>query len=132
MTIKTLLAPNKLSVFVAVLWTLIITYLSLTTSTQQPQTFKNADKIVHFTFYFGFVILWYRYLVFKNSALLKNKIMLVLVSVFFGIAIEFAQKYLTTTRQADIWDVVANSTGSLIGIFVATKLFTTNSLSKKE
>ncbi|WP_394760223.1 VanZ family protein [Flavobacterium sp.] len=126
MTIKSLLAPNKFAIFLAVVWTLFITYLSLTTSTQQPQTFENEDKIVHFTFYFGFVLLWYRYLVFRNSNLLNNKITLVIISIVFGIAIEFAQKYFTTTRQADIWDVIANSIGSLVGIFVAANIFKTD------
>jgi glycopeptide antibiotics resistance protein len=58
--------------------------------------------------------------------LLKNKIGLVLISIGLGIAIEFAQKSITTTRQADVWDVVANSTGTLVGIFVATKFFKEN------
>ncbi|EKT4552280.1 VanZ family protein [Flavobacterium psychrophilum] len=93
-------------------------------------TFSNADKIVHFTFYLGFVILWYRYLVFKEKVLLSNKIVLVLISITFGIAIEFAQKYFTTTRQADILDVLANSAGALVGIFVATRIFQKNKKSE--
>ena len=124
MTIKNLLAPSKNSFWVAVFWTFIILYLSLKTTIDTPKlSFPNEDKIVHFTFYLGFVILWYRYLLFRKSVLLNNKIALVIISIFFGIAIEFAQKYLTTTRQADVWDVVANSSGSLVGIFVARKLF---------
>ncbi|MFM9988434.1 MAG: VanZ family protein [Flavobacterium sp.] len=118
------MAPSKNSFWVAIFWTFIILYLSLKTTIDTPKfSFPNEDKIVHFTFYLGFVILWYRYLLFRKSVLLNNKIALVIISIFFGIAIEFAQKYLTTTRQADIWDVVANSSGSLMGIFVARKLF---------
>ena len=124
MTIKNLLAPSKNAIWIAFIWTFLILYFSLKTSVNVSRiSFLNADKIVHFTFYFGFVILWYRHLVFKKSVLLNNKIVLVLISIGFGIAIEFAQKYFTTTRQADIWDVVANSSGAIVGIFVATKFF---------
>jgi VanZ family protein len=63
--------------------------------------------------------------VFRKSVLLNSKIALVIISIFFGIAIELAQKYLTTTRQADAWDVVANSIGSIVGVFVAIKAFNT-------
>ncbi|AIN74134.1 VanZ like family protein [Flavobacterium psychrophilum DSM 3660] len=131
MTIKTLLAPNKNSIWIAFFWTFLILYLSLRSVTNMPKiTFSNADKIVHFTFYLGFVILWYRYLVFKEKVLLSNKIVLVLISITFGIAIEFAQKYFTTTRQADILDVLANSAGTLAGIFVATRIFQKNKKSE--
>ncbi|MEO8235185.1 MAG: VanZ family protein [Flavobacterium sp.] len=131
MIIKNLLAPNKNAFWVAFFWTLLILYLSLKKTIDVPKfSFPNEDKIVHFTFYLGFVILWYRYLLLRNSILLNNKIALVIISIFFGIAVEFAQKYLTTTRQADIWDVVANSIGTLVGIFVATKLFKENKTSK--
>ena len=124
MTTKNLLAPNKYAIWIAFFWTFLILYFSLKNAENIPKfNLRNIDKVVHFTFYFGFVILWYRYLVFKESVLLNNKIVLVLISIGFGIAIEFAQKYFTTTRQADILDVVANSTGTLIGIFVASKFF---------
>ena len=127
MTIKNLLAPNKNAIWIAFLWTFLILYLSLRNAENIPKVnIPNLDKVVHFTFYFGFVILWYRYLAFKNDVLLKNKIVLVLISIGFGIAIEFVQKYFTTTRQADILDVVANSTGTLVGIFVVTKFFKEN------
>ena len=54
---------------------------------------------------------------------MKNKIVLVCIAVLLGVLIEMAQKYLTTTRQADVWDAVANSTGAFMGILVATKVF---------
>lgn len=131
MTIRHLLAPNKNAIWIAFLWTFLILYLSLKTTVNAPKfNFTNADKVVHFTFYFGFVILWYRYLVFRNNVLPNSKIALVFVSIIFGIAIEFAQKIMTTTRQADIWDVVANSTGTLVGIFVATQCFKENKSSE--
>lgn len=126
MITKLLLVLNnkKKSIWVAVLWTFIILYLSLKNpSGEQRFSFENADKIVHFTFYFVFVILWYRCLVLTNRNQIKYKIGLVCIAVLFGILVELAQKYFTTTRQADVLDAVANSTGAFMGILVATRIF---------
>ena len=131
MTIKNLLASNKNAIWIALLWTFLILYLSLKNTVNAPKfSFPNADKVVHFTFYFVFVILWYRYLLLRKKVVPKTKMALIFLSIIFGIAIEFAQGNLTTTRHADIWDVVANSTGTLVGIFVATKLFKENKSSE--
>jgi VanZ family protein len=45
------------------------------------------------------------------------------MAVLFGIAVEIGQHFLTTTRQADVWDVVANTIGSIAGILVSIPLF---------
>lgn len=117
MLIKRLLAPNKNAILSAVLWTLFIVIMCFKTpSIEKRIYFPNADKIVHCSFYIGFVIVWFRYLVFKNYITTKNKVYLVLSAIVFGILIEIGQSVFTTTRQADIWDVVANTFGSLIGI----------------
>ncbi len=122
MTIKTLLAPNKTSFWIAFLWTTWIVYLCLKAQSNTSFfAFPNQDKVAHFTSHFVFVLLWYRYLVYKNSAFLKNKIALAVSSIVFGIAIEFLQKYFTTTRHADVLDVVANIAGALFGIFSSIK-----------
>ncbi len=49
--------------------------------------------------------------------------MLLFVAVLLGIAVEIGQHFLTTTRQADFWDAVANSIGSLMGIVAISFLF---------
>lgn len=109
----------------ALLWTLLILYLSLKNpSGEQRFSFANADKLVHFTFYFMFVILWYRYLFLAGKIQKGNKIALVVIAVILGVLVELAQKYFTTTRQADVWDVVANSTGVFVGLLVSIRFFT--------
>tara|TARA_R110000868_G_scaffold144149_1_gene362878 strand:- start:4705 stop:4911 length:207 start_codon:yes stop_codon:yes gene_type:complete len=40
------------------------------------------------------------------------------LSVFFGITIEILQELLTTTRTADVFDVLANITGATLAIVV--------------
>ena len=41
-----------------------------------------------------------------------------MVSVFFGIFIEIAQQDFTTTRKADVLDVLANTAGALSALIV--------------
>ncbi len=124
MTIKHLLAPNKKSFWSALLWTFFILFLSLKKPSGEPTFyFPNADKLVHFTFYFVFVFLWFRYLYFKENVKLIHKVILVLIAISLGIVIEFIQGYYTTTRQADVWDAIANSIGSIVGILLASNIY---------
>lgn len=122
-TIKHLLAPNKYAFWVAALWTTIIVFLSFKTPSSEPKLyFENADKIVHFTFYFGFVFLWFRFLLFQKKGIFRNLFLFVLIAIFLGVLIEILQGLLTTTRQPDVWDAVANSFGSLMGAIVSYKI----------
>lgn len=109
---------NKLFLFfAAIFWTITIIVLSLIAINQDidPLKIPNKDKIVHFMFYFIFVILWYSY--FKNENFHKKYgLMVVVVAIIFGILIEICQATLTTSRQGDPMDVLANSTGAILGI----------------
>lgn len=123
MTIKHLLARNKLWFWLALTWTLFIVIMCLKPSSGNDFiSFPNADKVVHFCFYFGFITLWYRYLLLKNSYFLKNRYVLVAIAIVFGILIEIAQKIFTNSRQGDFWDVIANSLGALVGFFAVSKI----------
>ena len=129
MLIKHLLAPNKRAFWLAVVWTCLILFLSLKTPSGESKfSFPYADKIVHVTFYFVFVVLWFRYLVLIKKNQIKDKAVLVLIAISFGILIEILQHFFTTTRQADIWDALANTIGSLIGIAVMSAVFKTKIL----
>lgn len=124
MQLLSVLKNKNKAIGLAVLWTCIILFLSLKNpSGEQRFSFPNADKIVHFTFYFMFVVLWFRYLVLIKKIEAGNKMKLVFVAILLGILVELAQKYFTTTRQCDIWDVVANSTGAFMGILVSIRFF---------
>ena len=39
-----------------------------------------------------------------------------MLSFFFGIAIELMQRYFTTTRTADVFDVIANLSGASLAV----------------
>jgi len=79
-----------------------------------------ADKYVHASLHFILILLWL-FTVFSKS--LKRKEAIIMWSVFlacavFGILIEVCQELFTQSREADLYDVLANLLGSLIGITV--------------
>ena len=113
-----LLVPNKKYLFAAITWTLIIAYLCLESSADLPKVkVFGIDKIVHCGFHFVFVMLWFLFFWNNNSSKNFNKFLKesVLLSFSYGIAIEIAQQLFTTTRQADVFDVLANLTGAILG-----------------
>lgn len=94
----------------AIFWTITITILCLVSINKLPSitTFKYKDKIIHFLFYFVFVLLW-------NYALKKNKIeifTIVVIAIVYGIIIEVLQSTITLNREADVFDALANSLGA--------------------
>jgi VanZ family protein len=110
---------KKIFFLLAILWTLAVTFLSLATFEDVSSNIKVPfkDKLVHFTFYMMFVILWS--LFFKKRKY-NNKILF--AAIGYGIAMEIFQKLFTTTRSADILDVIANSTGAIVGLLIITKI----------
>jgi VanZ family protein len=119
---KLLLAPNKNSLLLAVLWTGIILFLSFKAPSVNPKfIFPNQDKVVHFMFYFVFVFLWFGYFIYKKKSTNQTLIFLVMCSITMGILIELAQGYFTINRQADFYDVLANSSGSLVAFLLMRK-----------
>lgn len=120
--VKTILALSapKFYLIVAIIWTGIITYFCLIKSSAIPGIANGLDKIGHFSFHFGMVIFWFLYFNARKKHLflkinLRNAFLL---SLFYGIFLELGQKYLTTTRNADIKDVLANSVGGLMAILL--------------
>lgn len=104
----------------SLIWTSSILVLCLEPFNDLPEVgVKNADKYVHFTFHFVFVILWTLYFNFKIAdKLVKFAKAIVIVSFLFGILIELAQQFFTTTRKADILDVCANTTGAITALII--------------
>ena len=114
MKITQLLSELKF-VLLAVAWTVLITVLSLISFERTPSFMLQLpfkDKLVHFIFYFVFVVLW-------CFGLHKtDKIKILLIAVVYGIIIEILQDTITVSRTADFFDVIANSLGALIAFFM--------------
>lgn len=99
----------------ALCWTIAIAVACLVKFTSLPKVpVADADKGVHLFMHFGFAILWLQTLRTKYGS--KPAIELILkvflASLIFGVAIELAQQTFTTTRMADVRDVLANSIGA--------------------
>ena len=102
----------------ALFWTIAITIASLVSLSNMPRVnFLGKDKTVHFLFYFVLTLTWNFALQkkYKNWAL---KYIIVFVVIGYGIVIEVLQEVLTKTRQADVYDVIANSAGALVALIV--------------
>lgn len=127
MPTKYLLVLKKILFSLAAGWTLLIAFLCLASLSNLP-TFgvSGLDKYVHFTFHFVFTMLWGFYSALKHSKIEINKIgVIIAISLFYGIVIEFLQELFTKTRHADIMDVLANFTGAsaAIVVFILIKKF---------
>jgi VanZ family protein len=102
-------------IFLALLWTLGVTLGSLASLNNMPAvSIPGKDKTAHFLFYYVFFILWYFGLRKKSNGNYFS-VLLVLVTLFYGICMEFLQANFTTNRHADLYDVLANTAGTFAG-----------------
>ena len=120
MLTNNLLVLKKATFSLAIGWTVLIAVLCLVKFGSLPSLgVSGADKYVHITFHFGFVLLWGFYFWQRQIEILIPKIIrLVVISIFYGLLIEFLQETCTTTRHADIFDVLANITGATTALLV--------------
>ena len=79
---------------------------------------ENIDKVAHLGFYAIFSILWFLYLENKIESTPKLFLIVFMLSVVFGVFIEFCQSNFTVNRQADVKDAVANTIGATIGLLL--------------
>jgi len=120
--------------FAALFWTGVILFFCLENAQNIPQiAIPYIDKVVHVGFHFIFTILWFLY--FKKKFSSSNIIRLLSIawmgSLFFGIAIELIQQYVTTTRNADVIDVLANAMGATFAVILLMKLNAHNKIIDK-
>ena len=104
--------------FLAITWTVFVVVASLVSFNSVPKVkVIGSDKLVHFLFYLIFVVFWG--LVKRQSYFkIKYDLLIVAFAILYGIIIEILQGVLTKTRQADFYDVVANSLGAIVGCVV--------------
>ncbi len=76
----------------------------------------NKDKIVHYCLFFlvcHFFSLPVKYTSATKSAAFNWLVIISLLAIGYGIAIEFVQKWWIPNRSFELWDIVADSTGSI-------------------
>ena len=82
--------------------------------------------MVHFIFYFVAAVLGSLFLNETNKAkskLTKYLTILAFSLIFFGIIIEVIQGTMTANRSGDVFDALANSVGTILGIMAILALF---------
>lgn len=104
----------------AIGWTFLILVLCLVKFNDLPSIkVSGADKYVHFTFHFTFTLLWGFYNRLRlGQWVLKSTLIIVCLSIGYGILIEILQETFTQTRKADIMDVAANAAGAITAFLV--------------
>ncbi len=119
--------------WVALLWTGVVLFLCLVQTNKIPVVnIENLDKIVHAFFHFVFTSLWILFFKtqIKDPGSYKPYIISFLFSVLFGITIEVMQGQYTTTRKEDALDVVANTVGAVLALFLIFLYFRNRRLNK--
>jgi VanZ family protein len=108
----------RIFLLIAVVYTLIITTLSLVPLGKiSVGAFNPTDKMLHGVAYFILTLLWLFYYLMKKSEIPDYKWGFFNISVLvivFGMLIEVLQGALTSYRQPDWADILANSIGVLI------------------
>ena len=103
----------------AVIWTLLIAVGSMMPAKAVSMSsfikIPYFDKVLHLCAYVGFVILWSLRFNTKNDTSRKKREVLI-GAIFFGILIEISQKYFSVGRQFEFMDIIANISGSILGL----------------
>jgi len=103
----------------AIIWALIILFLSSGPGIQLPKSTidLSIDKLGHFVFY-GILAFLIAYGYYKhNPAIHENGLFKALIiSGFYGICLEIMQYSFFPNRYFEVLDIIANISGSLIGI----------------
>ena len=95
-----------------IFWAILIAVLSLVSFKSIAKDIVSGnDKFYHFVFYAIFAVLLK--LSIRNK---KMNFFIICFVVIYGIIIEILQGVLTTTRESDLFDVLANTLGAIVGL----------------
>lgn len=115
---KNLLVLKKTVFVLALGWTILMAFLCLISFSKLPNIgLSGTDKYVHFMMHFIFTLFWSSYVSIRENVISIPKIVrIVLISFCYGILIELLQEAYTSTRHADVFDVLANFSGALFSL----------------
>ena len=122
---KNLLVHKQLYFVATLLWAGLIAFFCLIQIDTVPLgTVSNLDKVVHVFFHFVLTILCFSFFQKHTNSIntWKSASMTFIFSFIFGIGIEITQELGTATRHADVFDVLANVSGAILGIVVVLLL----------
>ncbi len=98
----------------ALVWTAIIFIgCSLPGRDLPPITvFDHFDKVVHFVFFFVFAIFWLAAFGARN---MNHYLIVVIMSMIYGFALEYYQINFVSGRSWDVWDAISDTVGGIVG-----------------
>lgn len=103
----------------AVTWFIICTWLLTLPGSKFPKDNWldkiGADKIVHILLFAALTWIWC--LVFRNHHK-KTFFIICLLSIAYGVVMEFIQRDYIPNRGFDVWDMIADAAGSLLGLYL--------------
>ena len=118
------------------LWTLFIFVLMAIPGNMLPKEEKtfipNVDKLIHATLFGSFVFLWSIYYATRkerNNNSDSRFLLVLIIACLYGVATELMQKYLIPNRDYDIFDILADSIGAVLGyvfVMLTVKWFRTS------
>ena len=113
------LSEPKTVLYIGIIYTFLITVAFLSPATEIPQTnIPLADKLAHLLIYslLSFNWLWFYYVYDKYHISVKVVFVILVVCFLYGLFIETLQHYFTESRTFDLYDIVANEVGCMIGL----------------
>jgi hypothetical protein len=125
------LKKKYLSLIAATIWFILsLILLTLPGSAIPKENWLDkiwADKWVHLILFGLLTIFWCRVLFLfnnKKEGLVANFIVIAVLFTVYGIGMELVQKYCISNRSFDIGDILADTTGSLLGYLYAAGRYT--------
>lgn len=113
------------SIWPSIIWTSVI-FLLLSMSTDGLGghglfSLPGFDKLIHFGLFGAFVFLWGSYYSPKNKYPQARLLLtLILLASSYGLGMEYYQRYFTN-RSFSLWDVLADTIGSIAGAWAVKK-----------
>ncbi len=106
----------------AIIWSIIIMVLSVVPAEDLPSiSLWESDKLAHACVYFILTIAVINALRNSSPGISSKQIIYgALISVSYGIVIEFIQGPLLPTRNFDLYDILANVIGCIAGAIAIT------------
>lgn len=120
--IKILFKDNM--IYIAIVITVAIFYLSLAKLPKTSINIKHIDKGYHSLAYFTLALAWLLSFYQKQ----EKKYLIIVLCIILGIIIEVLQASLTIYRTGDYLDILANTIGVLIALFVFNLFFRKKSI----
>jgi len=119
------LSEPKTLLIIGVIYSLLITIAFLGPSPAlSNENITYLDKLVHIGLYLILALIWLYYIFLRDQYhISKNIVFVVLILCFsYGIVIEVSQQMFTLSRRFDLFDIIANGIGCLLGSLLFWRL----------